>query len=158
MEKVYHTLTKKQVEWKKSPPHRCGEAGIIYCQLNPAPSCARRSAHRHSEGEALGGETENLLQIKQFSILRISKRVRNKFMYITTHLIDFITIILGRGGLFKPRHGCFLLFFFHHADEFVKTGAFRVGHFHSGLCGDFSRFPRGINLVPVGGEGQRGSA
>ena len=124
----------------------------------PDPSCARRSAHRHSEGEALGGETENLLQIKQFSILRISKRVRNKYMYIATHLIDFITIILGRGGLFKPRHGCFLLFFFHHADEFVKTGAFRVGHFHGGLCGDFSRFPRGINLVPVGGECQRGSA
>ena len=122
------------------------------------PSCARRSGHRHSEGEALGGETENLLQIKQFSILRISKRVRNKFMYITTHLIDFITIILSRGGLFKPRHGCFLLFFFHHADEFVKTGAFGVGQFHGGLCGDFSRFPRGINLVPVGGEGQRGSA
>jgi len=41
------------------------------------------------------------LQIKQFSILRISKRVRNKFMYITTHLIDFITIILGRGGHFR---------------------------------------------------------
>ena len=60
----------------------------------PDPSCARCSGHRHSEGEALGGETENLLQIKQFSILRISKRVRNKFMYITTHLIDFITVIL----------------------------------------------------------------
>ena len=58
------------------------------------PSCARCSARRHSEGEALGGETENLLQIKQFSILRIFKRVRNQFMYITTHLIDFITIML----------------------------------------------------------------
>ena len=122
------------------------------------PSCARRSGHRHSEGEALGGETENLLQLKQFSILCISHRAVSFCMYITTHLIDFITIILGRSGLFKPRHGCFLLFFFHHADEFVKTGAFRVGHFHGGLCGDFPRFPRGINLVPVGGEGQRGSA
>ena len=64
----------------------------LLCLVFTLPSCARRSAHRHSEGEALGGETENLLQIKQFSILRISKRVRNKFMYITTHLIDFITI------------------------------------------------------------------
>ena len=93
---------------------------IVVYGIIPAPSCARRSAHRHSEGEALGGETENLLQIKQFSILRISKRVRNKFMYITTHLIDFITIIQGCGGLF-------CLFIFHKADEFVKTGAFRVG-------------------------------
>ena len=143
---TYHSALKKQRDL------------LLKCLGFTLPSCARRSAHRHSEGEALGGETENLLQIKQFSILRISKRVRNKFMYITTHLIDFITIILGRGGLFKPRHGCFLLFFFHHADEFVKTGAFGVGQFHGGLCGDFSRFPRGINLVPVGGEGQRGSA
>ena len=78
---------------------------VFTFSLMPVPSCARRSAHRHSEGEALGGETENLLQIKQFSILRISKRVRNKFMYITTRLIDFITIILGRGGLFKLLHG-----------------------------------------------------
>lgn len=124
----------------------------------PAPSCARCSVRRHSEGEALGGETENLLQIKQFSILRFSKGAVFSSMYVTAHLIDFITIIQGRGGLFKPRHGCFLLFFFHHANQLVKTGAFRVGHFHGGLCGDFSRFPRGINLVPTHGEGQRGSA
>ena len=124
----------------------------------PDPSCAKRSGHRHSEGEALGGETENLLQIKQFSILRISKRVRNKFMYITTHLIDFITIILGRGGLFKPRHGCFLLFFLHHADQLVETCALRVGHFHCGLCGDLTGLPRGINLVPIRGECQCRSA
>ena len=142
----------------KPPFYGHRERVVDYSCIIPVPSCARRSARRHSEGEALGGETENLLQIKQFSILRISKGAVFSSMYITAHLIDFITIILGRGGLFKPRHGCFLLFFFHHADEFVKTGAFRVGHFHCGLCGDFSRFPRGINLVPIRGEGQCGSA
>ena len=83
---------------------------IVVYGIIPAPSCARRSAHRHSEGEALGGETENLLQIKQFSILRISKRVRNKFMYITTHLIDFITIILGRDeGILRHSFDYFLV-------------------------------------------------
>ena len=137
------------------PLHRC-EAVLLY-KLT-LPSCATRSARRHSEGEALGGETENLLQIKQFSILRFSKGAVFSSMYVTAHLIDFITIILGRGGLFKPRHGCFLLFFFHHADEFVKTGAFGVGQFHGCLCGNLAGLPRGINLVPVGGEGQRGSA
>ena len=130
----------------------------VHLFIIPVPSCARRSAHRHSEGEALGGETENLLQIKQFSILRISKRAVSFCMYITTHLIDFITIILGRGGLFKPRHGCFLLLFLHHADQLVETCAFRVGHFHCGLCGNLAGLPRGINLVPIRGEGQRGSA
>ena len=70
----------------------------------PDPSCARRSARRHSEGEALGRVTENLLQIKQFSILRISKGAVFSSMYVTAHLIDYITIIHGRGGLFKPRH------------------------------------------------------
>ena len=142
----------------KSCLSQLNEKVVAAERLFTLPSCARRSARRHSEGKALGGETENLLQIKQFSILCISKRVRNKFMYITTHLIDFITIIQGRGGLFKPRHDFFVLFFFHHADQLVKTGAFGVGHFHGGLCGDFSRFPRGINLVPVGGECQCGSA
>ena len=88
-------IAKNIPQWSLSP---LGNPNICNIFI-PAPSCARRSAHRHSEGFALGGETENLLQIKQFSILRISKRVRNKFMYITTHLIDFITIILGRGGL-----------------------------------------------------------
>ena len=63
------------------------------------PSCARCSGHRHSEGEALGGETENLLQIKQFSILRYSKGAVFSSMYVTAHLIDFITIILGCGGI-----------------------------------------------------------
>ena len=92
----------------KSGLSQLNERVVAAERLFTLPSCARRSARRHSEGEALGGETENLLQIKQFSILRIFKRVRNQFMYITTHLIDFITIILGRGGLFKPRHGCFL--------------------------------------------------
>lgn len=152
-------------QWKPEKPKKIPPAqpenrpagGIIF-SISLRPSCARRSARRHSEGEALGGETENLLQIKQFSILRISKRVRNRFMYITTHLIVFITIILGRGGLFKPRHGCFLLFLFHHADEFIKTGASGIGHFHGCLCGNLAGLPRGINLVPVGGEGQRGSA
>ena len=89
---------------------------LLISSIIPDPSCARRSAHRHSEGEALGGETENLLQIKQFSILSFSKGAVFSSMYVTAHLIDFITIILGRGGLFKPRHGCFLLFF-HRADE-----------------------------------------
>ena len=28
---------------------------------------------------------------------------------------------------------CFLLFFFHHTDEFVKTGAFCIGQFYDGL-------------------------
>lgn len=63
----------------------------------PDPSCARRSVRRHSEGEALGGETENLLQIKQFSILRFSKGAVFSSMYVTAHLIDFITIILESG-------------------------------------------------------------
>lgn len=81
---------------------------LLECSDFILPSCARRSAHRHSEGEALGGETENLLQIKQFSILRFSIRAMKSFMYITTHLIDFMTIIHGRGGIFKPRHGFFV--------------------------------------------------
>lgn len=59
---------------------------------------------RHSKGETIGEETENLLQIKQFSILRFSKGAASSSMYVTAHLIDFITIIHGRGGLFKPRH------------------------------------------------------
>ena len=76
---------------------------VPFCihEIIPAPSCARRSAHRHSEGEALGGETENLLQIKQFSILRSSKGAVFSSMYVTAHLIDFITTILYCGGKCK---------------------------------------------------------
>ena len=66
----------------------------FWYSISPDPSCARRSGRRHSEGEALGGETENLLQIKQFSILRFSKGAVFSSMYVTAHLIDFITVIL----------------------------------------------------------------
>ena len=42
----------------------------------------------------------------------------------------------------------FLLF--HHTDQLVKAGALGGGQLHSGLGSDFSSFPGGINLVPVG--------
>ena len=122
------------------------------------PSCARRSGHLRAEGKALGGEKENLLQIKVFSILRISERATLFSMYVATLLIDFITIILAGGGLFKPRHHSFLLLFLHHADQLVKACALRGGHFHGGLCGYLAGLPRGINLVPIRGECQCGSA
>ena len=80
--------------------HRSSEPVLLFIH----PSCDTCSGHRHSEGEALGRETENLLQIKQFSILRFSKGAVFSSMYVTAHLIDFITIIQGRGGIFKPRH------------------------------------------------------
>ena len=67
----------KRIQKKQTTPSPVRPKGwtyILECSGITLPSCARCSAHRHSEGEALGGETENLLQIKQFSILRISKR------------------------------------------------------------------------------------
>ena len=36
---------------------------LLECSSFTLPSCARCSGHRHSEGEALGGETENLLHV-----------------------------------------------------------------------------------------------
>ena len=102
-----------------------------------------RAAHR-----------EKLLISNAFSVSRGSNTVELCCFCALDWLVLLYMVVAG----FSSPATAFCLFFFHHADEFVKTGAFGVGHFHCGLCGYFSCFPRGINLVPVGGECQCGSA
>ena len=91
------------------------------------------------------------------TLFRLGVRERQLNCAYSVRLIGAF-IIHCRGGLFKPRHDFFVLFFLNHTDQLVETCALRVGHFHCGLCGDLAGLPRGINLVPVGGECQCGSA
>ena len=102
-----------------------------------------RAAHR-----------EKLLISNAFSVSRGSNTVELCCFCV----LDWLFYYTWSWRDFQAPPRLFCLFFFHHADEFVKTGAFGVGHFHCGFCGDFSRFPRGINLVPIRGECQCGSA
>ena len=118
---------------------KTASGGIVMSQETKItlPSCARRSVHRQAEDEVLGGKTKKLLQIKQFSILRISKGAVFSSMYVTAHLIDFITIIHGRGGLCKPRHD-----FFVYSSSIMPTSCVCKGALlrtHKEMEQDFSR-------------------
>ena len=42
-------------------------------------------------------------------------------------------------------------------DELVEARSLCIGKFHCLLCGYFSRFPRGINLIPICGACERGT-